>query len=192
MTQIPATTTFPAVTRLDVGVDMMEDRLVLNLHTAADGLRVALVTRRLMRLLLEHYAALLRRTSETALRAPVGQRDEVLRMEHVGALAEPPAPATPPAAAITTRTGPPVWLAVEAKLKADGAAILIGFMGQRRTGGTGQETPNEPIGAMTLTRSEAHRVLAALGRSAKEAGWGLEHHAPWLTEIGGESRPAMN
>jgi hypothetical protein len=43
---------------------------------------------------------MLQRTSQTASRAPVGQRDEVLRMEHVGALADSLTNAAPPAATI--------------------------------------------------------------------------------------------
>jgi hypothetical protein len=72
------------------------------------------------------------------------------------------------------------------------AVIVLGFMGQRRTGEAGGEAVNEPIGAMTLTRGDAHRVLAALAKCSKDAAWDLERHAPWLAGAGTEERQAMN
>lgn len=192
MTENTTTTTYPVVTRLDVGFDMVEDRLIAHLHTVADGTRVVLITRRLMRLLLDHHAALLRRTSETAARAPAGQRDEVLRMEHVGALSTISANGVPPVTNAAAGTPPAVWLAREVQFRVEGAAIIIGFMGQRRDTGAEKRPVNEPIGAMTLNRADAHRILAMLAKRSKDADWGLEHHAPWLTEAGVEGQQAIN
>jgi hypothetical protein len=201
-TQIPPDTQIPIVTRLDIGFSDMEDRLLLSLNTAGHGVRNVLITRRMMRVLLENYANVLKRTSETASHAPVEARDEVLRMEHVGALASM-ADAAPDAAQPTPdgqdggapgAVAPPhMWLAVEIKMQMAASVILIAFFGQCRNGPDGDSSVNEPIAAMTLNRPDAHRVLDLLVRKSKEAGWGLDHYAAWLAKAGMEAAtPAVN
>lgn len=177
---------YPVATKLGVGYSDLEDRLVLMLRTRSHGVRGVLVTRRMMRVLLEHYADTLKRTSTTAARAPAAVRDEVLRMEHVGALSG--APLDKPAGPGPTdgpADGPaPLWVAVELTIVAEAGTIIIAFVGQQRHTAQGDGSVNEPVVALTLDRRDAHRVLHLLVRKSREAGWDLDRHAAWLTEDG--------
>lgn len=204
---------FPLVTKLDLGINTLEDRLVLVAHTREHGRRLVLLTRRMVGVLLAPYGRLLEQTSRAASRVPADHLQEVLQMEHVGALSRLPGPADgtgPRADADADAAGaggdgvgdddrggaavPDVaFLVTEIKLQAAPEHLVIGFLGQRRHGPQGDGTAQEPVCAMTLDRADAHRVLAMVSDKAREADWALPPPASWLTAplaAVGEGRPA--
>lgn len=193
MSTTDASTPFPVTRKIDIGVDVVEDRLVLVAHTHP-GLRVALLTRRVLRRLLAHMAQVLENTGAAA-RSAGEYRDEVLQMEHHGAVTavqaqEPAAPPAgdeaPGAAAIRPLVVPGAasFLTVEVKVKTNPTHLLIGFLGLPRgdSGGGGPATAAAPVPvcAMMLDRADVHRVLALLHDKAALAGWDLAPRKEWM------------
>lgn len=78
--------TFPVATTLDIGLNLMEDRLILAARPHGRERRLALVTRRMLDVLLAHTVKILEQTTPSAARVPEEYRNEVLQMEHIGAL----------------------------------------------------------------------------------------------------------
>lgn len=184
------TVTFPSIVGLEMGFNPTEDRVVMSARTHAAGVRVILLTRRMMGQLLGHYAELMKRTSPAVARAPSAQQNEVLQMEHVSALmagaSAPPSPAPAPAAGEAAVEPPPqsAHLVTEIRMQVNDAHLMIGFIGPARFTPGADETLIAPIAAATMDRAEAHRFLALLNDKAKEGGWGLEGLCPWLTSDG--------
>lgn len=191
--------TFPVGSRLEAGYLPAEDRLVLLAHTPEAGRRALLISRRMLRLVLDNIVRVMERTHAASGRTPTDQQAAVLEMEHLGALAAPPPP-SPAATEGAEAAGEGVsaggmeasggfsappdgwWLAVEAKFRAEPDRLTIGFLGPRRhVPGAPDGTALEPVCAVSLDRGDSHRVLAMLHRKAHEAGWGLDSHAAWLT-----------
>jgi hypothetical protein len=183
------TVTFPSIIGLEMGFNPTEDRVVMLGRTHSAGVRVILLTRRMMGQLLSHYAELMKRTSPAVARAPSAQQNEVLQMEHVSALmsgAAAPA-AAPEAAEGEAPPEPPeqsAHLVTEIRMQVNDAHLMIGFIGPARFTPGVDETLIAPIAAATMDRAEAHRFLALLNDKAKEGGWGLEGLCPWLTSDG--------
>ncbi len=186
------TLTFPSVIGLEMGFNPTEDRVVMIARTHSAGVKVILLTRRIMGQLLGHYAELMKRTSPAVARAPSQHQDEVLHMEHVSALMSntgaPAAPGPQPPAPQPDAGGDPVQqsvhLATEIRMQMNDAHLMLGFIGPARFPPATDETLIAPIAAATMDRSEAHRFLALLNDKAKEGGWGLEGLCPWLTADG--------
>lgn len=179
MTAAPSDLTFPLATRLDVGIDPAEDRLCVVLHTVEHGRRTLLLTRRLLRNLLAQVSRDMLRSSAAAARAPLDCREEVLRMEHVGALADPPAgPAAQAAAHAPAGEASPVWLALEVKITVRPDLLVLGFLGRPLIPAAAAGL--EPVAALSLGRPDAHRVLALLVGKARDAGWDLCDGPSWL------------
>ena len=183
------TVTFPSIIGLEMGFNPTEDRVVMLGRTHSAGVRVILLTRRMMGQLLSHYAELMKRTSPAVARAPSAHQNEVLQMEHVSALmsgAAAPA-AAPEAAEGEAPPEPPeqsAHLVTEIRMQVNDAHLMIGFIGPARFTPGVDETLIAPIAAATMDRAEAHRFLALLNDKAKEGGWGLEGLCPWLTSDG--------
>lgn len=183
------TVTFPSIIGLEMGFNPTEDRVVMLGRTHSAGVRVILLTRRMMGQLLSHYAGLMKRTSPAVARAPSAHQNEVLQMEHVSALmsgAAAPA-AAPEAAEGVAPPEPPeqsAHLVTEIRMQVNDAHLMIGFIGPARFTPGVDETLIAPIAAATMDRAEAHRFLALLNDKAKEGGWGLEGLCPWLTSDG--------
>jgi len=188
---VEETLRFPSVIALDMGFNAQEDRVIMIARTIAGGRRVIFVTRRMMAQLLGHSAELMTRPSPAAARAPSAQRNEVLQMEHVGALTTPPA-SPPPAAASNPEAGLPAsdqplesaHLVTEIRMQVTESQLMIGFMGQRRNAAGADEQLIDTIAAATMDRAEAHRFLAMLNDRARDAEWGLEGLCPWLSGEG--------
>lgn len=191
MSTTDASTPFPVTRKIDIGVDVVEDRLVLVAHTHP-GLRVALLTRRVLRNLLAHMAQVLENTGAGA-RSAGEYRDEVLQMEHLGAMtavqaqeAPPPPPGGEAGAAAARPVGAPAaatFLTVEVKVKTNPTHLLIGFLGLPRGeagGGTTTAAAPVPVCAMMLDRADVHRVLALLHDKAALAGWDLAPRKEWM------------
>ena len=79
--------TFPSALKLDLGLNLKEDRLVMIAHTAANGARAMLLTRRMLVVLMDHYGNILKQTSPAA-KAQLQHQNEILQMEHMRPLAD--------------------------------------------------------------------------------------------------------
>jgi len=183
------TITFPSIIGLEMGFNPTEDRVVMLARTHSSGVRIILLTRRIMGQLLSHYAELIKRTSPAVARAPSAQQNEVLQMEHVSALMAggSAAAAQPPAEEGDPASEPPkqsAHLVTEVRMQVNEAHLMIGFIGPARSTPGVDEMLIEPIAAATMDRAEAHRFLALLNDKAKEGGWGLDSLCPWLTSDG--------
>lgn len=184
--------TFPLMTGLDLGYNKTEDRLVLLARLKDGRRRMVLLTRRLLRQLLADYARALKGTSETVAKARAGDQDEVLRMEHIGALAQTQHgetdgqtasdAATPgDGARPDTMQAEELYLATGVRISGNTQALRIGFVGTARAGTSASgASAEEPVCALQADRATAHRLLALLNKQASQAGWGLEREADWL------------
>ncbi|WP_164550267.1 hypothetical protein, partial [Devosia equisanguinis] len=85
------------VSGLTIAYSAVEDRLVVWLRGQEQQLVPLLFTRRLSALLINGLAGILARSSPAAAQAPAALRDDVILMEHQGAMAQSAAP-TPDAA----------------------------------------------------------------------------------------------
>jgi hypothetical protein len=183
MTQQPdQTKDYPIAQKLDVGVNHVEDRVVLIVTTKGHGKRAVLLTRRMMKHLLKKYAQVLEKTSETASQAAASHKAEVLQMEHISALSqidqetdETGDTGQPPQA--TADVG---YLATDARFEARGDQILLAFDGLQRHPDSNSK---EPVCGFPLDRTTAHRVLAMLKDKADEAGWDLPKPSGWTDKL---------
>ncbi|MFY7959588.1 MAG: hypothetical protein ACOVVK_05860, partial [Elsteraceae bacterium] len=187
------TVTFPSVVGLEMGFNPTEDRVVMLARTHSAGIKVILLTRRMMGQLLSHYAEVMKRTSPAVARAASAHQNEVLQMEHVSALLAGAAAPTPTAKPLTgegegdaasDQPAQTAHLVTEVRMQVNDSHLTIGFIGPSRFTPGVDETLIAPIAAATMDRVEAHRFLALLNDKAKEGGWGLEGLCPWLTSDG--------
>lgn len=155
--------------------DPVADRIYLTLRHAAGPVGV-LLTRRLVKVFLSNFADLLEKTAGDAnadrragvifehLEAVRGYWDEI-GMETGGG--------TTKKAASGPR--PDTWdliSQINIRHHDDGFEMMLSDGGE-----TGPR--------LTLSRSEAHRLLSAVYRKAGHAGWDLDPHIGWLAEAGG-------
>ena len=189
--------TFPSALKLDLGLNLKEDRLVMIAHTAASGARAMLLTRRMLVVLMDHYGNILKQTSPAA-KAQLQHQNEILQMEHISALfadseksASAPGEQQPPASIELHPES--VHLVTEVTMQMKDDHIIIGFSGQRQNTATSNEADVTPVAAVNLDRITAHKVLALFNDKAREAGWGLDTLYPWLDNselVTSEQRPA--
>jgi hypothetical protein len=178
--------TFPSATKLDLGINETEDRLVMMAHTQAHGLRGLLLTRRMLAILMDHYGKLIKQTSP-ASKAFHGHQDEILQMEHIGALSTSAPQSIPNAEqqqlVSVTPSLETIHLVTEVTMQMNDNHLIIGFSGQQRHAPGIDQTPVAPVTAINLDRTNAHKFLAMLNDKAKEAGWGLDGRYPWLNSV---------
>lgn len=188
--------TFPSASKLDLGINLTEDRLVMVAHTTENGVRAMLLTRRMLVVLMDHYGNLLKQTSPAA-KAQQELQDEILQMEHIGALSSDSAPS---ASAPTEQQQPAsitfsqetAYLVTEVTIQMNDNHLVIGFSGRRQQASSGNEVSVTPVAAFHLDRINAHKFLALLNDKAREAGWGLDNLYPWLNNselVASEQRP---
>ena len=189
--------TFPSALKLDLGLDLKEDRLVMIAHTTANGARAMLLTRRMLVVLMDHYGNILGQTGPAA-KAQLKHRNEILQMEHIGALFSGTEQRTSASGEqqqpVSIELHPEnVHLVTEVTMQMNGDHLIIGFSGQRQYTASGNESEVTPVAAVNLDRNHAHKVLALLNDKAREAGWGLDTLYPWLNNsrlVTSEQRPA--
>lgn len=174
----------PVARRLDVTYDAVEDRLVLYADTRSNGRRALMIPRRMLQRFLQRYGQVLRETSDVVARAAVDQQDEVLQMEHIGAIAsieDAPTDAEGRIARERAVTAPAdTYLATKADLHPRDGALTVAFYGLYRDPLGADGTQAEPVCALVLNRTQAHLVLAILHKHARRAQWGLDEGAAWL------------
>ena len=174
---------FPRARGLGAGFSVIDDRLVLLARTVKDDVRTVMLTRRILRALLDNYVRILRDTSPAAARAPAPHREEVLHMEHLGALNEslPGANDADGSDEASKAVIENPFLVVDVILQPKDELFLLGFLGvPLSAGGAWEPTSPQPIIAVSLTRGDAHRFLSLLIRKSKEAGWDLADRYGWL------------
>ncbi|HYE51120.1 MAG TPA: hypothetical protein VEB20_16100 [Azospirillaceae bacterium] len=160
-----------SIQTLTFGYDEFEDRLLLSCRTA-DGEDAAtlMITRRMLRGLLRGATDFLARSSPTAGRAPVDYRDDVLAMEHQGAVAK----SAQAQGASADRTPVPVQ---------EHRILVVKLDLEPRAGGGYQLVLSDregPRAGMALTRDEFHHILKTLADLARTGGWDLDREAGWI------------
>jgi len=153
-----------------------EDRLVL-LTTSAAGENLALLfTRRLTNRLINGLAGILEKSSAAVSQAPAAMRDDVIMLEHHGAVstltdqapAEPSAVPAPPPSSVQA----PVHLVTSVDVKTTPAHFEVVL-----------KNTEQPLALFTASRAEIHRIVDVLGRHARDADWAIKPEAAWL-ELG--------
>jgi len=189
MSEQPQSQDYPIAIQLMVGVNAVEDRLVLIATTKAGDQRAALLTRRLVRTLLDSYTDMLAGTGERASQATPDVRDEVLQMEHVSALASGPGDAGPGTQGDATPAPSAAYLVTDGQFEGREQRIVLAFDGLRRRP---DGADKEPVFALMLARTTAHKVLRLLTDKADEAGWDLPTPSAWTQTIQQATAGAVN
>lgn len=153
-------------TQISVGYSQVEDRLVLWIGSG-EGAPTLHLTRRLTGMLINGLAGILARSSATAAQAPADMRDDVVMMEHQGAMTTSgPVPADP---ASLPPPAPPI-LVQTVNITTHTTSFSLIFR-------SGQEVE---VATVRLSRTELHRVIELLRRQSDVAGWALPVDAAWL------------
>jgi hypothetical protein len=184
--------------QLAFAYDQREDRLLLTVATGIIGpdgriepqqAHDVLVTRRLAGRLIDGFASLLERTSAVAAKAPADMREDIILLEHQGAIA-PGKPRAESAAPDPDQDQDQDHDRVPPARQFSGLldAIDIGirptsFELALKTGGT-------VVTHFAVTRVELHRILEILSRHAENAGWNLTPQASWMAP--GETSITLN
>lgn len=166
--------------KLSFSYSEAEDRLLV-LADGQGGERVTiLVTRRLTARLLNALASLLERSSATARQAPSPLRDDVVLLEHQGAVqaaarqvASAPKPTSAPAPVSVPEAPPqlllPPTLLAAIDVKTKPSHFSLTFRDARLT-----------LATCDLTRAELHRVVQVLLIKMDEVDWNIRVEATWL------------
>jgi len=184
---------YPIATKLDIGFDCLEDRLVIVARTRDHGYRGLWLTRRLTGGLLQRFAQELHRSSPHAAKAAPGFRDEVLRMEHLGAISKSPSGASTGGSTTDKPSGEPpgdtAWFLVPAvHLRWQEQLLVVTFDGLKRGD---HHRRREAVVAIALDRGQAHQVLSLLSRKAQEAQWNLPRASAWIDNLSDQTDAVM-
>jgi len=186
------TTSYPAARTVQLGVNHAEDRVVLVCDTAQHGRRAAWLTRRLMRRLLNRYAGFLADSNPTAAQAGPGHREDILQMEHLSALAEESADDDTAGTGDAPGEPPDHFLVTEAHFQNRGSTIVLALDGVARPGAATSHTGREAVLAVSLARTDAHRLLDMFKRKADEAAWDLPAPSAWTEPPSGGRSGTVN
>ncbi|HYC02731.1 MAG TPA: hypothetical protein VED40_05525 [Azospirillaceae bacterium] len=162
--------------------DEGEDRVLVNCKAEdPERLETLMLSRRMVRNILRTCAGILAQSSERAGRTPSGYREDVLAMEHLGAVASSSQhqSSLPPMQAVPTQEVEHRHLVLQLDIdsRADGGYML---RFHDRTG---------MCVATGVTRVEMHHVLDALVGLSRRGEWGLDAEAGWLASAGEALRP---
>lgn len=156
--------------QLRFGYVRKEDRLALFVNG-----ETVLLTRSLVRALINGLAGILEKTSAIQPETPADLREDVMSFEHHAALAGqsdlPPAQGTAPEAATPMRIDS---TALRVLSDVDVTTLPAGFRLRLRA-------EAQVIAEIALNRDSLHRLIDALQRQAELAQWDIAV-APWLTE----------
>jgi hypothetical protein len=164
--------------RIDISYEPVSDRLRIVLRESGRMIGIEL-TRRLLKVFLEHVTGVLERTVPDA-GAGTDPRAAVC-FEHLEAAGLPDTPQPPSAdesendsGDTARKTRPEAWtLALKINLKVREGVIHLTFI----------DTEHR-ANSLALDRTQCHRVLSALIRKARAADWNLEPYMDWLAEVG--------
>lgn len=163
----------PTTGQISLGYNAREDRLVLWLGSGETATTL-LITRKLCGLLIKGFAGVLARSSPVAAQVPAALRDDVVMMEHQGAMASArvgPAqadklpPLTPDAAPMLIET---------VNITVTPADFHVRF----------RPSPEGEGPQIALSRSDMHMVVELLKRQSDLAEWNLPIEDGWLSGSG--------
>ena len=164
-------------TSLTFSYSEAEDRLVV-LASNPTGAKIGLLlTRRLTGRLINGLAGILEKSSVAASHAPAEMRDDVVLLEHQGAISDKGTQEQTKSAPDTDApplTQQPVQIqtvhiqSIDVSVKPTLFEIVL------------KDGRLQPIVALDIGRAELHRVLALLTRKAEEADWDIRIEAGWL------------
>jgi len=161
-----------SVNTLRMGFLETEDRLLVD-FVYPDQVQSMLVTRRIIRRVIQGIAQVLAQSSPVIARVPASHKTEVLVWEHLSALqpelAETSGEAGEKPAALHS-TAP--W---QVLAKLDISTLPTSF--SLRFEGRGGAAID-----MSMSRPELHRLLASLRQLARHAEWDLDTEISWLVE----------
>lgn len=159
-----------------------EDRLLVLASDAKGGQEGLVLTRRLTARLINGFATILERSNIAASTAPDELRNDIVLMEHQGALAgsELLAPVgEPQTQAPAASTGGKVQIRPRLVTSVDVKTNPTDFhMVLKAAGGL-------PV-AVVLNRLDLHRIVELLRQKAEAAGWNLQIEADWLGDDQGQ------
>ena len=158
-----------------------EDRLIV-LASEPAGTKIGLLlTRRMIGRLINGLAGILEKSSLAASHAPAEMRDDVVLLEHQGAISNrgaasqgQPTLGSNPAKSPAQAAQEPVQVqsvhiqSIDISVKPTHFELLL------------KDGKLQPIVAMNIGRPELHRVLDMLTRKAEEADWNIRIEAKWL------------
>lgn len=164
----------PSAGQISLGYSSREDRMVMWLGTGEEA-KTLFVTRRLCALLINGLAGVLVRSSPVAAQAPASLRDDVVLMEHQGAMA---AASVGPADADklpSLASGAAAPMLVETvNITVTPADFRLVF----------RPSPQGDGPQIALSRADLHRVLEMLKRQSELAEWSLPPAPNWLSASG--------
>ncbi|MCG5539492.1 hypothetical protein [Halorhodospira sp. 9622] len=181
---------FPRVRRLQIGYSPLEDRVLLRLEMVTGEQRSAWIPRRVLGRVLGRLNDALKRSHPAGEGQPAA--DAVMAMEHVAARSELAGQrqSTDEGAAEQPRGGEdgdgaqPVedgsYLITQERIDIQQGQVVAGLLGHDLPSAPGLALTPRPVGALSLSRTQAHELLRMLTEQAEQAGWGLARSVSWL------------
>lgn len=155
-----------------------EDRLIVLASVPTRGKIGLLLTRRMTGRLINGLAGILDKSSVAAIHAPAEMRDDVILLEHQGAISDRDTHQQP------LDTDPDTDAAQVAQHSTQIQTILIQSIDISVKPTLFEivlkDGKLQPIVAIDIGRAELHRVLDTLTRKAAEAEWDIRIDAKWL------------
>lgn len=179
---------FPRVHQIRFNYSGLEDRMAMVLTMVSGEGRVGWLSRRALTGLISHINTVLKKSH------PAGEgheaHDTVMALEHIGARSQLAAQANQARAdegaeadAPEAVSAPEVWahyLITEARVEAQGEAIIVAVLGQSLPGQPDQQLSPEPIAGLALTRPHCHEILRLMRVNAEQAQWDLKLPLDWM------------
>jgi hypothetical protein len=151
-----------------------DDRLLVD-FVNAEHTQTMLITRRIARRIIRGVAQLLAQSSAVMARVPVSHKTDVLVWEHLSALQTGNAATIPGEKSAdnqpTDRPAKPFPLLHKLDINVQPSSFHLAFVG----------VDNQSF-SIDVTRSELHRLIAALRQAARHAEWDLDAEVGWLVE----------
>jgi len=180
---------FPRVRRLQIGYSPLEDRVLLRLEMVTGEQRSAWIPRRVLGRLLGRLNDALKRSHPAGEGQPAA--DAVMAMEHVAARSElagqrqasEEGPHQEPAEHERTDAQPVedgAYLITQERIDIQQGQVLVGLLGHDLPSAPGLAQTPRPVGALSLSRTQAHEFLRMLTAQAEQARWGLGRSVSWL------------
>ena len=161
-----------SVSTLRMGFLETEDRLLVD-FVYPDQVHSMLVTRRIIRRVIQGIAQVLAQSSPVIARVPASHKTEVLVWEHLSALQPELAEASGAAGEKPAALHAPAPWQVLAKLDISTLPTSFSLRFEGRGGA---------VIDMSMSRPELHRLLASLRQLARHAEWDLDTEISWLVE----------
>ncbi|MCG5533010.1 hypothetical protein LRF89_06080 [Halorhodospira sp. 9621] len=180
---------FPRVRHIQIGYSPAEDRVLLRLAMVTGEQRSAWIPRRVMGRLMARLNEALKRSHPAGEGQPAA--DAVMAMEHVAARSElagqrqgsEEGPQQEPGAHERTDAQPVedgAYLITQERIDIQQGQVLVGLLGHDLPSAPGLAQTPRPVGALSLSRTQAHELLRMLTAQAEQAQWGLGRSVSWL------------